>query len=58
MDNKQLLASAIALGASMAVGLYLMHGVPRPLSRLLGKHHGKGHRVIRAAATVAGMSLF
>ena len=58
MDNKQLLASAVALGTSMAVGLYLMHGVPRPLSRLLGRHHGKGNRAVHAAATVAGTSFF
>ena len=58
MDDKQLLASAVALGASMAISLYLMHGVPRPLSRLLGRHHGKGNTAVRAAANVAGMSLF
>ena len=58
MENKQLLASAVALGASMAVGLYLMHGVPRPLSRLLGRHHGNGDRSVHAAATAAGMSFF
>ena len=58
MDNKQLLASAVALGASMAVSLYLLHGVPRPLSRLLGRHHGKGNTAVRAAASVAGMTPF
>lgn len=55
MDDKQILASVVALGASMAFGVYLMHSVPRPISRLLGKNNGKSSRAARI--TVAGADL-
>ncbi len=37
MERRQLLVGAAVLGTSMAVGWYLLHGVPRPLSRIFGK---------------------
>ena len=56
MDDKQVLASAAAAGASMAFGLYLMHGVPRPISRLLGKNNGKSSRAARTCVAGADQS--
>jgi len=37
MERRQLLVGAAVLGTSMAVGWYLLYGVPRPLSRMFGK---------------------
>ena len=49
MDSRQILVSAAAVGASMALGLYLMHGVPRPASRALGQIRSRSSTSSQAA---------
>ena len=52
MERRQLLVGAAVLGTSMAVGWCLLHGVPRPLSRMFGKAGtASKHRHITAAAS-------
>lgn len=54
MERRQLLVGAAVLGTSMAVGWCLLHGVPRPLSRMFGKAGiASKHRHITAAASGA-----